>query len=108
MPINEIAKDQWQNRFDGFSKQFLTDEQPEYAEIHILSERSGALEETKWLPLEGISYDPRKDILSIKLEDIEHMIEKPAQIYIDEDAGGWINSMEIIDEEGTKNIIELR
>lgn len=108
MPINKITKDQWQTRFDGFSKQFLTAEQPEYAEIHILSEVLGSLEETKWLPVEGISYDPRNDLLHIKLEDIEHRIERPAHIYLDEDPGGWINSMEIVDKDGTKNIIEFR
>lgn len=108
MAIKKIEKSTWQSYFDTFSKSFLKDDQPEYVEIQILSAASGIQPETSWLPLEGITYDSRKDALNIKVEALDHMIDHPSEIFVDEDDGGWIASMEIIQEDGTKNIIEIR
>lgn len=108
MAIKKIDKENWQAYFDTFSKTFLTDKQPEYAEIQILSKTSGVQPETGWLPLEGITYDAREEMLNVKLEDLDHMIWHPAEIHVDEEPGGWITSIEIKNADGSKEIIEIR
>lgn len=108
MAIKKIEKKEWQNYFDTFSKSFLRDEQPEYAEIQVLSSESGIQPESSWLPLEGITYDPKKEILNIKVEKLDHMILHPAKIYVEENDNGWIESMEITQTDGSKEIIEIR
>lgn len=108
MSIKKIVKKEWKDYFDKFSKRFLKDEQPEYADIKILSQESGAQSETTWLILEGITYDPHDNVLDIKVEDLDRMIVNPMEIYVDEDENGWINSMEVIERDGTKDIIEIR
>lgn len=108
MAIKKIEKKEWQTYFDTFSKSYLTDEQPEYAEIQVLSRESGIQPESSWLPLEGITYEPKKGTLNIKVENLDHMILHPTEIYVDEDERGWIDSMEIIQQDGTKEIIEIR
>ena len=108
MAIKKIDKQDWQTYFDNFSKAFLRDDQPEYAAIQILSEASGVQPETEWLPMEGITYNPKDDLLNIKLEDLDHMILHPSEIYVDEEDNGWVTSLEIIESDGTKEIIEIR
>lgn len=108
MAIKKISKREWQRYFDTFSKSFLKDEQPEYAEIQVLSRESGIQPESSWLPLEGITYDSKKETLNIKVENLDHMILHPVEIYVDEDDNGWIESMEITKQDGSKELIEIR
>ena len=108
MAVKELNKTEWQPFFDTFYKKFLKDDQPEYAEIRVLSNELGAQPETGWVVLQGISFDPKGDTLDIRVEDLNRMIWHPAKIYIDEYEDGWITSMEIVEADGTKDIIELR
>lgn len=108
MAVKKIGKKEWQSFFDNFSKKYLSDEQPEYAEIRVLSKESGAQPETGWSPLEGITFNPKDNILYVKVESLNRMIWNPSEIYVDEDDKGWITSMEIEESDGTKDIIELR
>jgi hypothetical protein len=108
MAVRKIAKENWQSYFDTFAKLFLKDDQPEYADIKVLSDESGALSETSWQILEGITYNEKDKLLNVKVENLNRMILNPQQIYVDEVEDGWINSMEIIEEDGTKTIIETR
>lgn len=106
MTAKEIKKDEWKTFFDDFYKTYLQDGQTEYIEIRVLSEE-GDQPEVSWSVLEGISYDPRKDMLDIKVEDLNHMIWHPTRIFIEEE-DGILATMEIIESHNTKYIIELR
>lgn len=108
MAIKKIEKTRWGTYFDTFSKTFLKDDQPEYAEIRVLSEEMGVQPETQWMPLKGISYDQKGNILDIDLEELNRMIINPVDIYVDQDDTGWLTSIEVIESDGTKNIIEIR
>jgi hypothetical protein len=63
--------------------------------------------EAEWLPLLGLVYDPKDDLVEVALDGIDHMIPKPREIYVDEGLGGLM-SIEIVDAEDTKQIIKLR
>ena len=64
--------------------------------------------ETKWMLLKGLSYDSKGDVLEIQLDGLNRMINNPKEIYVDEEKSGWILSFEVIEKDGTKNIIETR
>jgi hypothetical protein len=59
------------------------------------------------LPLLGISYDPKDDIIEIALEGVDHLIPKPREVYVEEN-GLELSSLEVIDAEGTHQIIVLK
>jgi Family of unknown function (DUF5335) len=59
------------------------------------------------LPLLGLAYDPKDDLFEVALDGVDHMIPKPREIYLDDDVGGLI-SIEVVDAEGTRQIIKLR
>lgn len=76
------------------------------AEIEVASLSLGDQVEAEWLPLHGITYDPNDDLVEVALERLDHMIRKPREIYQD-----WIRGLttiEIVDADGTKQVVKLR
>lgn len=108
MAIKEIKKKEWQNYFNNFSKKYLNDNQPEYAEIRVLTDTMGSQPETKWLNLLGITYDDRGDLLEIQVDNLKRFIYHPDKIFVDESDDGWLLSFEVIQKDGTRDIIETR
>lgn len=108
MSIKEVEKKEWQEYFDEFSKKYLKDEEPEYVEITVLDDSAGAQLESNWMPLRGITYDDKNDLLEIELDKLKRLIRHPEKIYVDEADNGWLLSFEVIQRDGTKDIIETR
>lgn len=108
MAIRRLEKRDWQVFFDGYSRKTLQDDQPEYGDLRLLSKELGNVQGTTWLPILGITYDPSGDVLEVQLEDLDHMIQHPREIYIDEDDRGVVQSLEVVQKGGDKQIIEIR
>lgn len=108
MAVKKIEKEDWRVYFDNFSKMFLKDEQVEYAEIRVLSDKIGVQPETQWTLLKGISYDPKDDVLDISVDKLNRLISHPMEIFVDQDDDGWLTSLEVIEKDGTRDIIEIR
>jgi hypothetical protein len=103
MTIRKLEKSEWRSFFDGISK-LLEGKQ---AEIEVASLALGDQIEAEWLPLLGLAYDPKDDLFEVALDGVDHMIPKPREIYVDDGVGGLM-SIEIVDADGTKQIIKLR
>jgi hypothetical protein len=63
--------------------------------------------QAKWLPLIGVTYDPKDDIVEVALEGLDHMIHRPREIYV-EDSAGTFTSIEIADADGVKQIVRFK
>jgi Family of unknown function (DUF5335) len=63
--------------------------------------------EAEWLPLHGITYDPNDDLVEVALERLDHMIRKPREIYLEDWIRG-LTTIEIVDADGTKQVVKLR
>jgi len=50
---------------------------------------------------------PKDDIIEIALEGVDHLIPKPREVYVEEN-GLELSSLEVIDAEGTHQIIVLK
>jgi hypothetical protein len=103
MTAKKLEKAEWRPFFDRISKTLVG----KRAEIEVASLSLGDQIEAEWLPLIGITYDPKDDVLEIALEGLDHMIGKPREIYVE---GGPIelNSVEIVDADGVKQIVQLK
>src|SRR3954470_7501133 len=77
----KLEKAEWESFFNFLSKQL----EGKLAEIEIASLKVGDQIEAEWLPLIGITYDPKDDIVEIALEDVDHIINKPREIYFAEE-----------------------
>ena len=67
----------------------------------------GSQIEAKWLPMLGITYDPKNDLVEVALDGLDHLIPKPRELHVDVGATG-LTSIEVIDAEGVQQIIKLR
>lgn len=103
MAIQKLEKDKWRSFFDLASKGLLGMR----AEIEVASLAIGAQIEAEWLPLLGISYDPKDDVVEVALDGVDHLIQKPKEIYIDGGPAG-LSGIEIINQDDVREIIRLR
>jgi hypothetical protein len=100
----QLKKSQWGIFFDRITSVLLTGKR---AEIEVASLKLGDQIEAEWLPLLGISYDPKDEVLDVSLEGHDHLIRNPREIYV-EAQGLDLSSMEVIDADGTRHIVILR
>jgi hypothetical protein len=103
MTTQKLDKSDWRRFFDRVSRG-LGGRQ---AEIEVASLALGDQVQARWLPLLGLVYDPKDDIVEVALDGLDHMISKPREIYSDSTAGE-LTSLEIVDAEGTRQIVRLR
>jgi hypothetical protein len=99
----KLEKSRWQTYFDRMSKALVG----KRAEIEVASLTLGDEIEARWLPLLGISYDPRNDVISIALEGVDHLINKPREVWVEEE-GPELSSLEVIDADGVRQIVLLK
>jgi hypothetical protein len=103
MAITKLEKTAWRPYFDNMSKVL----EGKRAEVELAALELGDQIEAEWLPLVGISYDPKDDLIDIALEGIDHMIRRPREVYVDQDAI-LLTSMEVIDADDVHQIVKLR
>jgi hypothetical protein len=103
MATQKLDKKQWKPFFDAVSKVLGAKQ----AEIEVLSLDLGDQIEAEWLPLRGLTYDPKDDVLDVELEGLDHLIPKPREIYV-EDGGVGLSSFAVVDAEGARQIVKLR
>jgi Family of unknown function (DUF5335) len=89
--------------FDRLSKTL----QGKQAEIEVASLSFGDQVEAEWLPLHGITYDPNDDLVEVALEGLDHMIRKACEIYLEDWTKG-LTTIEIVDADGTRQVVKLR
>lgn len=103
MATRKLDKKEWKTFFDRISKML----EGKQAQIEVASLRLGDQIQAEWIPLHGIAYDPKDDLVEVILEGLDHMIAKPREIYVEDGTAG-LESVEIIDAEGIKQIVKLR
>jgi hypothetical protein len=103
MTIRRLEKPEWRPFFDTMSKIL----EAKVAEVEVASLDLGDRTQAEWLPLIGITYDPRDDAVEIALDGLDHMIRKSREIYLDDGAAG-LTSLEIVDADGVRQIVKLK
>jgi hypothetical protein len=102
MTVRALDKLEWKAYFDHLSKNLIG----ERAEIEIAGLALGDRIEARWVPLIGITYESKGDILEIALEGLDHLIHRPRGIVVTDGAEG-LESMEIEDSGGGKQVVKL-
>lgn len=104
----EIPGHQWKDYFDRFTKRHLRDDRPETVTLEFLSPDLGGQIETEKARLLGISYDPKSKALEVLLENVDHLVFHPKEVWAIEEADGFLSGIEIVRDEGTKEILTIR
>lgn len=98
-----LEKDKWQAATDLFSRAI----HGQAARLEIVAAALGDQVEAEWVPLRGITYDPKDDVFEIRLEGVDHLVRHPRQFGIQERAG-LAHSLAVVDGAGTEHILQLR
>jgi hypothetical protein len=104
----QIPSREWKSYFDRFTKRHLRDAKPETARIELLSPLLGDQVEAQAAHLMGVSYDERSRALEILLENMDHLIFQPKEIWAVEENDGFLPGIEIVRDDGTKEILTIR
>ena len=102
MGTRKLAKSEWQSYFDRVSQSLGAKQ----VEIEVASLGIGDQVEVSRVALKGLTYDPKSDVLEVVTEALDHMIQRPAEIYVEESDDGLV-TVEALDNDGTKHIIKL-
>jgi hypothetical protein len=104
MATVKLDKAAWQKYFDQMSKSQLVGKE---VEIEVASLDFGDQVEQEWIPLLGISYDPKGDLVQVLVEGLDHLIHKPREIWVEHGPAG-LTSIAVTDDDEVKQIIRLR
>jgi len=104
MQTTKLDESEWRPFFDRMARRHVEGRR---AEIDIASLDLGNQIAAEWLPLLGVAYDPKGDIVEVALEGFDHLINKPREIFVAEDAGR-LSSIEVTDADDVRHIIQLK
>jgi hypothetical protein len=99
-----VDRKEWQGYFDRVSKG-LADAKAELAVAGLVG--LGEQVAAEWVPLIGITYDRKDDLVDLALDPLDHMIRKPREIWVDEN-GASLESVEVIDGDDVHHIARFR
>ncbi len=103
-----IPREQWASFFDRFTRAHLRDERPEAATVEILSPDPGDQVEAEAARLLGVSYDPKSEALEVLLENVDHLVFHPKEIWVVEEDDGFLPAIGLVRDDGTKELLSLR
>jgi len=97
-----LPRKEWKDYCDRSSKKLSG----KNIRVEVISIGLGDQILAKSLPLLGITYDPKDDVLEIAMNGLDHLIVKPTEILVVEE-NGVPSSLEIIDSEGQRQILTV-
>ena len=106
MVMHNLPKRAWKSYFEAMSDVLIG----KWAEVEVASMDLGDQIVAEWIPLLGITYDVKDDLVDVSLggeNQLNHLIRRPTQIEIVEDAGG-LRSIAITSEDGTVQVLRLK
>lgn len=101
--MRALPKTQWGTFFDQVSKDLAGGRA--IVEIQSL-EFVGDHRQARSLPLIGITYDPKGDVLEIAMEGLDHLIHAPQKISVKDGLKG-LEAVEIVAADEQKQIVKL-
>jgi len=100
--MRELQKSEWQSYFDRISKALIG----ERALVEIEGLLFGDRRQARSVPLIGITYDSKDDILQVAMEGLDHLIHRPREIHVSEGAEG-LDMLEIVDVDQQRQSVRL-
>ncbi len=99
-----IVPQDWEGYFDELYKKIKN--MDEKVEIDIEAPSVFEKEEAKGLTLLGLSFDPKDKVLSVLCENLDHLIQKPQEICVEEQNGA-ITQIRVTDGTGAEHFIKF-
>ena len=102
MTTRKLEHRDWERYFDGVAKRIPSMR----VGVSILGDEIGVQPEAQGSALIGISWDRNDRVLTVDTPNWSHRFEQPVEIYVQEEHG-TLASIEVVDQDGTKQIVQL-
>jgi hypothetical protein len=103
MSMRTLARAEWRSYCNRVSKATVG----RRVELDVVSLDLGDHVEARWLPLVGLVFDARGDVLEVALEGVGHSIVSPREILLDETDRGLV-AIEIVAADDTVETLRFR
>lgn len=103
MAAEQIDRAAWRTFLDALTRTLVG----KRAEIEVAALDLGDQIAAEWVPLIGIAYDEKSDVIEVALDALDHLIRSPRSIFVDHDAGGCV-AIEITDGDGRQHLVRLK
>jgi hypothetical protein len=103
METRRLDRSDWKYFFDFYSDLLSG----KLAEIEVASLSIRDQIEAKWLYFRWLTYDPKNDVIEIALENLDHTIHRPSEVYLAFGPDG-LSSVEVTDQDGVQRVVKLR
>ena len=106
----QIPRDEWNTYFERFTRRELQGEGNVHdaAVVELLSPTFGDQFETSLVRLLGLTYDPKGNTFELALENLDHLVFHPSELWVIEEEDGFISTLEIGRDDGSKELVHLR
>ena len=101
--LQVVPKSGWRPYFDQMSKALLG----KSAEVEVASLELGDQIVAEWVPMYGITYDSKDDLLDVALDRFSHLIRHPREILVEESPTG-LATVAVVDADGVRHFIRLK
>jgi len=99
----DVPRRQWREFFDRMSKALTG----KWAEIEVASLDLGDQIAAEWVPMIGITYDSKDDLVDVALDRYDHLIRHPKQVVVDE-KNGAVASVAVVDADGSTQVVRMK
>ena len=103
MSRRSLARSEWRRYCDGVSKSAGGGR----VELDVASLDLGDRVAARWLPLLGLVFDARGDVLEVALDGVSHSIVSPREILLEETERGLV-AIEIVAPDDTVETLRFR
>ena len=103
MSRRTLARADWRRYCDGVSKATVG----RRVELDVASLDLGDHVEARWLPLLGLVFDMRGDVLEVALDGVGHSIVSPRKVLLEETERGLV-AIEIVGADDTVETLRFR
>jgi hypothetical protein len=103
MISRKIDRREWWSFLDSLSRLL----EGKHVEVEVASLDLGDQIEVEWLPLVGLVYDPKDNVVQVALDGTDHVIYQPQEIYFAEEAGRFFG-VDIVDGKGAHQIVKMK
>ena len=104
----QVPRQDWAAYFEDFARRQLRSDSPVDATVEVMSSSIGDQPEATLERLNGIDYDPKSNALEVLLEDVDHLVSDPAEIWVVEENDGSISALEVTRSDGTKEVMRFQ
>ena len=102
MTTRKIDKSDWATYFDRVSRTL----QGRRVTIEVTSLQLGDLIEGERLPLLGVTYDPKSEVIHVATQVLNHAIAAPQSVNVLEENDG-LRAIEVTDNDGNKQLLQF-